>query len=201
MSGEKPVAMLHSYLADREGRERPDRLSRVNILAAAELYRHGKIDKICITVEPELSEIQSNRLKSLLNSLREEDLVVEPQAVTTREEVETFGNLAKENGWNNLITIGNPVHLPRIRKEIHRVFKDKGIRVEAKSSSEILSQYPRYTKILDDMENWPEQQSLSFQEKVLNTPMVGRLILFVAPIFSQAKISLQSWGFKILEKR
>ena len=201
MSGERPVALLHSYLADREEEGKPDRLSRVNILAVSELYRRGKIDKICITVIPELSNMQVKRLKTLLNDISEEDLVVKPQTVTTKEEVTTFGDLAKENGWNNLITIGNPVHLPRIRKEIKKAFKEKSIRIEAKSSSEILSEYPRYAQILRDMESWPEQESQKFLEKILNTPILGRIILSIAPHFSQAKIALQSWGFKLLERK
>src|SRR3990172_5952238 len=201
MSGERPVALLHSYLADREEEGKPDRLSRVNILAVSELYRRGKIDKICITVIPELSNMQVKRLKTLLNDISEEDLVVKPQTVTTKEEVTTFGDLAKENGWNNLITIGNPVHLPRIRKEIKKAFKEKSIRIEAKSSSEILSEYTRYAQILRDMESWPEQEAQKFLEKILNTPILGRIILYIAPHFSKRKIALQSWGFKLLERK
>lgn len=201
MSPEKPVALLHSYLSDREGRKRPDRLSRVNILAAAELYRHGEIDKICITVEPQLSNPQVRRLKTLLNNPPEEDIVVDAKTVTTREEIETFRSLAEGSGWNNLITIGNSAHLPRIRKEIQKAFTDKSMRIEPKSSSEILSQYPRYANVLRDMESWPEQQSLSLQEKILNMPILGKLILYVAPHFSQTKVALQSWGFKLLERK
>ena len=111
------AALLHSYLADRKDPGKPDRLSRMGILAVAELYRNGEIDKICITVEPELAIPQERRLRSLLSErLREGDLVIKPQTVTTREEVQTFRELAEENGWNNLLTVGNKAHLPRIKK-------------------------------------------------------------------------------------
>ncbi|AKM83224.1 hypothetical protein A2422_00295 [Candidatus Woesebacteria bacterium RIFOXYC1_FULL_31_51] len=201
MNKEKPIALLHSYLADREGKNRPDRLSRINILAAAELYRHEEIDKICITVTPKLTEMQVKRLKILLNNPRDEDLIVKPQTVTTREEISSFKSLAGKNEWKHLITVGNSVHLPRIKREIKNTFKDNSVKIEARSSSEILSQYPRYFNLLNNMNNWPEQHSLSFQEKILNTPIVGELILSMAPLFSQTKIFLQTLGFKILEKR
>ena len=48
MSKER-AALVHGYLTDREGKDRPDRLTRMGILAASELYRHGQVDKICFT--------------------------------------------------------------------------------------------------------------------------------------------------------
>ena len=198
MRNERPVALLHSYLSDREGKERPDRLSRVGILAAAELYRRGDIDKICITVEPQLSGPQVRRLTILLNNPPEEDIVVNAKTVTTEEEIKTFKKLAEEKEWSNLITIGNHAHLPRIKREIRKTFKSG--RVEAKSSREILSQYPRYSSILSEMENWPEQRSLALQEKILKLPILGSLILKMAPhLPSRLKVTLQTWGFRQIE--
>ena len=200
MRNERPVALLHSYLSDREGKERPDRLSRVGILAAAELYRRGDIDKIYITVEPQLSGPQVRRLKILLNNPAEEDIVVNAKTVTTEEEIKTFRKLAEENEWNSLITIGNHAHLPRIKREIRKTFK--GSRIEAKSSREILSQYPRYSSILSEMEGWPEQRSLALQEKILRLPILGSLILKMAPhLSSRLKVTLQTWGFRQIENK
>lgn len=179
----------------------PDRLSRINILAAAELYRRGEIDKICITVKPELSEAQVKRLKALLSGAPQEAVLVKPQTVTTREEITTFRGLARENGWESLVTIGNPAHLPRIRKEIEKAFRDKRTKIEAKSSSEVLSHYPRYAPLLHEMENWPEQLSLNFQEKILRTPVLGRLILSLSRPFAQTKIALQTLAFNIFERK
>lgn len=198
MRSERPIALLHSYLSDREGKERPDRLSRVGILAAAELYRRGDIDKICITVEPGLSGPQARRLKILLNDPPEEGIVVEAKTVTTEEEIKTFKKLAEENGWNSLITIGNPAHLPRIKREIQRTFKSNP--VEAKSSREILSQHSRYSSILSDMKDWPEQKSLALQEKILNLPILGSLALKMAPRLAHLKVTLQTWGYRQIEK-
>lgn len=64
-----------------------------------------------------------------------------------------------------------------------------------------MSQYPRYSPILADMEEWSEQKSLAFQEKVLNTPVLGRLILKIAPNLSHLKVVLQSWVFRQLEEK
>src|SRR3989304_2815113 len=115
MNPERAVALLHSYLADREGKKIPDRLGRTGVLAAAELYRHGKISKICITVEPELSKLLSSRLNTLLNHPPQDDVITVPKAVTTAQEITFFRELAEFNSWDdppgNLVTIGNYEHL------------------------------------------------------------------------------------------
>lgn len=198
MSKER-VALLHSYLADREDEEKPDRLTRTGILAAAELYRHSEIDKICITVEQRLSNPQIRRLKILLNNPPEEDVVVDAKTVTTEEEVTTFRKLAEENEWDNLISIGNHAHLPRIKNEVKKTFGERKVKVM--SSSEILSQYPRYSSILADMKDWPEQKFLAFQENILSLPLLGNMMLKIAPRLSRLKVDLQSWTAKRLEKR
>lgn len=198
MSKEK-AALVHSYLADREDKDKPDRLSRMGILAAAELYRHGEIDKICFTAKPELSNSQVKRLRTLLSNPPDEDIIVDAKVVTTRGEVETFKKMSERNGWDDLLTIANESHLPRIRKELKRAFKDK--EVESLSSKKILSKYPRYSSVLADMNNWKEQISLSFQEKILNTPVIGSLALKLVSYVSQYKVALQYRFFKHLESK
>jgi hypothetical protein len=202
MNKERPIALLHGYLADRDNPEKPDRLTRTGILAACELYRNDEIDKICLTTKEELSNPQAKRIKMLLANPPKEDVVVNPETVTTRGEIRTFKKLAEQNGWNNLITIANHKHIPRIEKEIKNTFKEKEVAV--RSTEEILSQYPhysdRYKDILSDMENWPEQKSLALQEKILNLPVLGSLILKAANPLSRIKVSLQTWIFKQLEE-
>jgi hypothetical protein len=198
MSKER-VVLIHSYLADREDSQKPDRLSRLGILAASELYRREKVDKICITVEPNLSAPQVRRLNALLRHPPEEDIIVRAQTVTTREEVETFRDLAKGSDWGELTTIGNSAHLPRIKKEVERSFKKRLVNV--RDAKEILAQYPRYDSVLSETENWPEQKSLVFQERVLGVPILGETLLKLAPYLSHYKVALQSWFFKRIEDR
>lgn len=201
MSRERPVALMHSYLADREGKDRPDRLTRIGILAAAELYRHGEIDKICITVEPQLSNPQVGRLRTLLNNPPEKDIVVDAETVTTEQELRSFGRLAEENGWTNLITIANHSHLPRIRGIIEKIFARGGTIIEAKSSREILSQYPRYFSILGEMEHWPEQKTIAIYERILGIPGLETLASKIGSRLKHIKVILQSWIFNQLEKK
>jgi uncharacterized SAM-binding protein YcdF (DUF218 family) len=171
--GKERVALLHSYLADRKTEDKP--------------------------VEEKLSEPQIRRLKTLLDNPPEKDIVVDAKTVTTEGEIKTFSELAEENDWSNLVTIGNDVHLPRIKREIEKTFGKR--KVEARSSKEILSQYSRYSSILADTEKWQEQKALALQEKILMLPILGRLILGMAPYLSHSKVTLQSWVFKQLEKR
>lgn len=199
MSTERPAALVHSYLADRQDSSKPDRLTRVGILAAAELYRHGKIDKICITVESGLSSPQVKRLKMLLPGLPHEDLVVEPETVTTRQEIETFEELAAEYGWERLMSVADTLHLPRIKREIKRSYIKGDTDIETKSSQEVLSQYPRYTGILTEIDSWPESRSLRIQEGLLAIPVLGSLLSKVVEHLP-GKVRLQYWLFRQLER-
>ena len=108
------AALVHGYLTDRKGKDRPDRLTRLGIHAAAELYRHGQIDKICFATDRSLSENQVRRLKVFLKNLPEEDVIVYPEAITTRGEINTFKKMSDDNGWENLLAIGNKSHIPRV---------------------------------------------------------------------------------------
>lgn len=203
MNKERPVALLHGYLADRDNPEKPDRLTRTGILAACELYRHSEIDKICLTSVEELSGPQVERLTEHLTHIPEEDVIVSPETVTTRGEIKTFKKLSEQNGWDNLITIANHKHIPRVEREINKTFKNKS--VEARSAKDILLQYPhgsdRYENILRKMEDWPEQKSLAFQEKILNVPILGNLILKIALPLSGIKVRLQTWAFRRIENK
>ena len=199
MTCEKPVALIHSYLKDREGREIPDRLTRVGILAAAELYRKNEVSKICVTVVPELSDLITGRIKKLI-TIPEEDLIVRPKTISTRGEIRTFRKTAEETGWKNLLTIGNKTHVARIKREINEAFKDSDIKVKAISPEEILSRYTRYEGVINEMKNWQEQASFNKYEKFVNTPILRDLLLLQGDHFPRVKITLQTWVFKQLEK-
>jgi uncharacterized SAM-binding protein YcdF (DUF218 family) len=200
MTCEKPVALIHSYLKDRQGKERPDRLTRVGILAAAEMYRRGEISKICVTVVPELSNLIAGRLKKLI-TIPEEDLIIQPETVSTKGEIKTFRKMAEEAGWSNLLTIGNSTHLTRIKREIGEAFKNSDKNIRTISPEEILDRYSRYEGVMNEMKHWQEQKSFDMQERVLNTPVLGDSLLLLQECFPNIKITLQTWVFKQLEKR
>ena len=60
-------------------------------------------------------------------------------------------------------------------------------------------QYPRYSNILSEMESWPEQKSFALQEKILNIPILGGLILETAVPLSKIKVRLQTYVFRLIE--
>lgn len=197
MSTEKAL-LVHGYLVDRGDKRKPDRLTRLGLLAAAELYRHGVVDKICFTLVEELTDLQVKRINVLLNNPPEEDIVLQPEAVTTRGEIKTFKALAEANGWVDLFTVGYPIHIPRIKKETERTFKDR--KVVNISTKDVLFRFIRYHSILSDLENWPEHKSLDLNEKILNEPLLGSLIMIISPYISGIKIAMQTWIFNQIER-
>lgn len=205
MNPERSIALIHSYLGDRKGKNKPDRLTRTSILAASELYRRGEISNVYITVEPGLAKPMVEQLRKNLQGFPEEDLIVEPQTVTTEEEIKHFKERAEKEGWNNLITIGNRSHLPRIRRIINRRFKNTDIKITSVAAREILSHHSRYKQVLEDMEIWPEQHSLERQETIINRiekfPLIGRIIVGLTPQLLPGKVAFQTWIFRQMEKQ
>jgi hypothetical protein len=190
--------LIHSYLPDLKEAERPDRLSRTSLLAAAELYRRDETDTLCITVQSVLSNLLVERLGMLLYNSLKDNLVVKSEAISTVEEIRSFKRLAEENNWSDLLFLGHSEHLPRVKREVQRIFKHSEKKVEVKSVEGILSRFPRYQGILADMENWPEKQYVKWQEKRTNfvsqIPFLGRIAMTVFPqIMPEAKMAFQRW--------
>ncbi len=69
MERERSAILIHSYLNDKSGKDRPDRLTRLGILSALELYRHGEVDAIFITVEQNQAASMVKQVKNLLGNI------------------------------------------------------------------------------------------------------------------------------------
>jgi hypothetical protein len=180
MGQERPSLLIHAYLNDREGRDIPDRLTRMGILAAGELYRHGEAEKVYITAVPELATTIEKRLKSLLSSIPNEDVIVRPFAKTTKQELFTFKKAAETENSGSLICIANEAHVPRVKKLVRLMFGEKE-KIQVIDIDDILEKYPRYRGIISESKNWPEQISLQIKEntikKLTETPLIGRFVL------------------------
>ena len=204
MSAERPTALIHSYLKDRGGKKRPDRLTRSCLLAACELKRKDEIGKVCITVTQELALPMVARLK-LIGRFADNEIVVRPQTVTTNDEVRSFKKITKEFGWTSLKTIAVGPHLPRIKNDIARHFGEDE-KVTTVAAEDILCENPRFSQVLNDMKSWPELTSLKKQEvffqRISNIPVLGDFVLNTLPraIPGKVKIVLQSLLFRLLEK-
>jgi hypothetical protein len=199
MTCEKPVALIHSYLNAWRGREGPGGLSRVNILAVVEKYRRGEISRVCVTVARDISDPIKEKINKI-TTIPVEDLIIRPDAISTRGEIKTFRKMADEAGWDNLLLIGNGTHVNRIEREVNKIFKNDDKHIKVMSSEDILSNYSRYHKIIRDMKSWPEQKTFDLQEKVTNIPIFGEPLFYLQDRFPSTKIPLQMWIFRQVEK-
>jgi hypothetical protein len=196
MSKERAV-LVHSYLMDRKDTSKPDKLTRLGLLAAAELMRRGEVDKVCLATLPELSSPQAKRLEILLDN-PEAEISINPQAKYTTEELRAFKELAEIYEWSDLASIACEPHIQRVTRETKKAFGDTF--VEIMSSNEILSRFQRYSNVYDEVEKWPEYKSFKTQEEILNTPFLGGAILSLSPIIVPFKIEIQSFVFRLTEK-
>jgi hypothetical protein len=199
MSIENAV-FIHSYLGDPKVEGKPDGLTRLGILSAAELYRQKIVGKICVSVIPELSEGIVKRLKILLNNPSEKNLLVSPTTVSTDEEVEVFSQMINENSLGSSISVAADIHIPRIEKSKRRYSPySKTLAFE-----DILDCRLRYKQVLLDSKSYSEYKSLKKQEKIFDLlgkiPFWGEKIVTQLPRKIPSKISLQERLFKIMGK-
>lgn len=175
---------------------------RTTALAAAELYRHGKIGKMVVAVEPHSAEMLSANLRLLLQErLKDGDLVVIPNGVTTVQEIKTFKKIAKEKGWKNLTSIANHAHERRIR----RIAESMNLKEEVQGVRNILVLYPRYDKLVNQMLKFPEQGAMDkhedFFHNLAKVPILGPFIADIVPQVLPLKIAVQFQLFKHMEKK
>lgn len=142
---------------------------------------------------------------NLIGHFDESEIITQARTVTTDDEVRTFKDLAKINGWKNLKTLGVKAHAPRIENSISSHFGNDQ-KVPVLSAEDVLSQNTRYSRVLTEMKSWPEITSPENQEaslaKISEIPGVGKFIVETAPrlIPAKLKIALQSLLFRIREK-
>lgn len=200
---ERTCLFIHSYLSDRHVPNKPDRLTRLSLLSAAELYRHGVVDDICISVVPELSKPMVKRLKSLVDSLQDSNLIIDPVTVTTKQEVTVFKKVIETNKYAKIFSVANESHIPRIKRLIDNIFDDNDVQVM--STEDVLGKYPRYSGIINDSKSWSEQKSLIKQENILNkfarVPIIGNFLSTYLPEIVPNKIIFQKWLFGRFEKK
>jgi uncharacterized SAM-binding protein YcdF (DUF218 family) len=96
--------------------------------AAAHLYHTGQAKRIFLPAghywgedKPANGELMKEELMSL--GVPEEAIIVKPEALDTGTEVELFNCEAKRRGWDNIASLSNATHTPRVRQN----YRQKGL--------------------------------------------------------------------------
>ncbi len=206
---QKPFALFNGYIEiPSRVPYKPDEYSRLQTLAASELLRRGKIETAVFLAGDVPSESNPGsdvyggigqrmaaQLRRNLPNLPESAIVLIPVAKSTRAEVRKFRQLAKEKGWTNLMVVGKESHLERVQRAINRIFRRRSKTIRAVSQESILTQFPRYSKIIDAVRDSQEEKAFSKRETLINTidklPIIGGLVLDL----------MNADGVKILESK
>jgi uncharacterized SAM-binding protein YcdF (DUF218 family) len=110
-----------------------DGLSRPEV--AAELYYRGVAPKIIVTGEirrnPKKSE---SRIESVLSVFRkkgipDQDIIIEPNSINTREQALEMMKLIQSYGWKKIILAVALYHKPRVYATFIRAMNEVGLRV------------------------------------------------------------------------
>lgn len=206
---QKPVVLFNGYIEiPSRVPYKPDIYSRLQVLAASELLRRGKIETAVFLAgdvpsesnpEPDvyggIGQRMAAQLRRNLPNLPESAIVFIPVAKSTRAEVRKFRQLAKEKGWTNLMAVGKESHLERVQRAINRIFGGKSKTIPVVSQESILTQFPQYSKIIDAIRDSQEEKAFSKRETLINTidklPIIGGMVLDL----------MNTDGVKILESK
>lgn len=192
----RKVALFHAYAelpSNHPGK--PDKGSRLQVLAASEMLRRGEVDTVVFLaghISPDgstqkvglsIAEKMTDQLKRNLRHIPEGAVIVSSDALSTRAEAEGFRRLSEDQGWD-LTSVGKKAHLERVKRAIRRKFGARSSEVRVASHEEILTQNPRqvirkghssprlidilYKKILDDMRISPEELAFVKRERMIN---------------------------------
>ncbi len=107
------------------------------LLAAIELYKEGKVDRILIVGPPVpilkvytggeegLTQGEAKRRIAVRKGVREEDIMVDLRASSTFQEAETVADVAGREGWNAVVIVTSPLHTHRARSTFRKVLHDE----------------------------------------------------------------------------
>lgn len=183
------VALFPGY-AELPSRQpyKPDRSSRLQVLAAAEMIRRGELDRACFlagnispdgtTGTDELGGIAIRMTQQLYRNLpnlnRDFALTTVASSMSTRQEVKNFREIVKMNDSQNqdrLMIVGKDAHLKRIRRAVRRTFGKRAPVVSILSHEDILTQRPR--QVVRNGHTSPRYIDTLYQqifEKIRNSP-------------------------------
>lgn len=172
------AVLVHAYWLKEypDGRLRPSIGGRLQIRAAAELFRRGLVKNIFLAG----GRIWGNEYPSLAHVMGEElqrrfhvptsCIHLVNEAKDTSLEVDLFLAKAHQLGWKNLLGLASNIHLPRIRK-LHRSGK---IRMEVITNEEVLSNTsPPYKQFIKKLLCSPRVKMYKIYEGV------ARLIMLI----------------------
>jgi len=194
---QKPTALFSGYIeipSPTEVDYKPDEYSRLQVLAAGELLRSGQIERVVflagdVPSEPNpgpdvhggIGARMAEQLRRNFPNLPESAIVFYPVAKSTREEIAEFKKLARTRGWGDLMVIGKESHLERVQRAVNRIFGRRSQEVSVVSQESVLSRFPRYARIIDEISNSPEEEAFAKREHLINIidgiPMIGGMLL------------------------
>jgi hypothetical protein len=194
---QRPTALVSGYIeVPSNGRVsyKPDKYSRLQVLAAGELLRSGQIERVVFLAgdvpsesnpEPDryggIGARMAAQLRRNMPNLPESAIVCHPVAKSTRKEVAEFRKLARTRGWGDLMVIGKESHLERVQRAVNRIFGRRSQEVSVVSQESVLSQFHRYDRIIDEISNSPAEEAFAKREHLINKfdgiPMIGGILL------------------------
>ncbi len=216
MNPEKPVAIFHGYADFPHRTGKPDIGSRFQALAASELLRRGLISKAVFLAgeveegQPTVAEQMVKQIRRNLRNLDSSSVIIQPVAITTREEAQALRDISNQQGWDNLISIGKEFHVKRIKRAMRRKLK-REIPVYShedvlRSKATMLDSEPMPQRYADIIKNWeasPEERSFRKREQLINSidaiPFVGGFTLDLLQKILRNK-TIENGVLKLLRK-
>lgn len=204
--------LVHGY-GDypRKRKGKPDISSSFQALAAAELWRQGKVEAFFLPTgaidsgQPPIGEQIAKQLRRNIPHLPEAAIVAIPCTTTTRGEIREFKNIAQEKGWSKLADLCKEGQLRRARRAIKESFGRNSKEITVFTAESVLrtTNSRRYSQLLDRWENSSEEQAFRRREKLINiidgVPFFSGALLEIANKLMGNK-KLEIWVLKLLGK-
>jgi hypothetical protein len=178
--------LIHCYWFDDQSKNLLDTHSNLQLLAVACLLKKPGINKVIILggkIDPNKESIGSVMGKELLQKLGNkfiDKLIVTPNSITTRQEVEEFQKLTIKNRWQNIACLSFSNHLPRVKRAYKRIFGEEFNKIRFLKTEEVLKQCGHKKKVLKYI-NSPNSKLLKSYESLIGSidriPLIGGYLI------------------------
>lgn len=192
MNHEITAGLVLGYGFDTKDFKTPDKMARVSLAAAHEMYRRGVVQKVVLVAgevnrtNPVVATSMYEHFRSQYPEVNEQDVVLDPVVggSNTRYELKKFRELMAQQGWYRGVVLCHPNHEPRIARNIGRIYGEDSSRLRIIKATQYLARPEfdgRFKDQLYDLfssKSFHEIASQEFFERALvdSIPVIGPAI-------------------------
>jgi len=177
--------LIHAYWYDIKKSNSLDLANKIQVFAIENICKKFEVANIVITagkiskVHPAIGYELKRQIKMELPTKFHEKIHVYPTQKTTIGEIKQFKRTIATNNWKQMAVLGVSLHMPRIKRDFAKVFKNVEHNTLFFEAEKNLSQkdFPTLKKYINSKEHTLLKLNEQIEKSIENIPIIGNILL------------------------